>query len=520
MKLSGIVAFRPEPASALPEGPEVISADTDLLQLTEEQFAALPDKITVADTVHSSIAYIEKDFLKYIRQNCLPENLITMLENAPVGIVAIDNESRIFYVNKTYSQILGVPRHRVLGQRMDMLEPNAIILNVIREQKKVINQTVWISSIERYVSVNITSLEKGGEIRGAISFFIDETEKNQLAGELNKAKGLVNHYQKELELKLELPKDFTSINTRNARYLQVLRTASVIAPTDTSVLIQGEHGVGKEVLARAIHRASLRSARPFITVNCAAIPDNLFEAELFGHEEKTLPGGRRHRGIGKFELADKGILFLDEIGEMPLAIQAKLLHLLHDQEIDKDGERAGKPDVRIIAATNQNLEQMAKDGLFRTDLLYQLNVASLHIPSLRERQNDIDPLIDEFVGRFNQKYDKRISLSPNVRYLLQQHSWPGNIRELSNTLEYAVIMCSASILLPEHLPPQFSEHIAETPQKYIALDRGWKETLHEVEKSLLENALNSSNGNRSEAMRRLGLSRKVFYSKLKLHSLM
>lgn len=519
MKLSDIVSLKPGYPSA-EENDQSISADTDLFNLTEEEFSAFPDTVTILNDQESSFAHVDKSLLAYIRDNCRSNHLIDMLEHAPVGIIAIDDENRIFYVNATYSHILGVPRHRVLGQRMDILEPKAAILDVVRQNKKVINRTVRIHSVKRYVRVNITSLERHGRPWGAISFFIDETEKNLLAGELSKVKGLASHYQKELEMQLELPKDFKAISTRNYQYLQILRKASIIAQTETSVLIQGESGIGKEVLARAIHAASPRSERPFIAINCAALPQAMFEAELFGYEDGALAGAKRGSSLGKFELADKGVLFLDEIGDLPVAMQAKLLRVLQEKGIEKIGRKKTVPlDVRVIASTNQNLEKMVTEGSFRADLFYRLNIAPLTIPPLRSRLEDIDALAEEFIVKFNRKYAKSITLSSQVRQLLLQHSWPGNVRELANTLEYAVIMCNIPMLLPEHLPPQFSSKQNEIHQKYIHLDQGWKQTLHDVEKSLLEDALEASGGNRSQAMRRLGLSRKVFYTKLKQHNL-
>ncbi|GHU08081.1 hypothetical protein FACS1894158_17100 [Betaproteobacteria bacterium] len=521
MKLSDIVCLKAD-SQDISNG-KTVSAETDFFGLTDAQFSRLPETLLVEDAHNRATAFVTKGFLKYLRNTCSAAQLIAMLERVPVGMVAIDSESRIFFINDAYTRILGVPRHRVLGQYMATLEPNAVILNVLNGNEETYNGTVWINSVKRHVRVNIDKLEKDGEPWGAISFFIDETEKKMLTLELNRAKGLVTHFQKELETRLMLPKGFNAINTHNAQYLDILRMASLIAQTETSVLIQGEHGVGKEVLAHAIHQASPRRERPFITVNCAAVPESLLESELFGYEEGSFTGAKRGGALGKFELADKGILFLDEIGDMPTTMQAKLLRALQQGEIEKIGRRKTiSVDVRIVAATNKNLEQMVRDGSFRADLFYRLNIAPLNIPPLRERADDIEALAKEFLVKLNEKYHKKVTISLPVYSALKQHSWPGNVRELANTLEYAVIMCSSSRLLPEHLPSHFSGvPLPEiTNQTYIPFDRSWKETMRDVEKRLIQNALDKYHGNRSEAIRQLGIGRKAFYSKLKIYGLL
>ena len=524
MKLSDVVFLKPGQTTSDEGG--TLPADADLFSLSERRFQSLPERVAIVDG-DSLGAVVEKELLSFLRRRCSANQLLAMLENAPIGVVAIDNDSRIFYANFAYTRILGVPKQRVLGQYMRVLEPEAEILKVLNGSESVIDRTVWITSVKRHVRVNIAPIALNGRAWGAVSFFTDVTESTRLAGELSRAKNLADHFQRELETQAELPQGFDDIIGRNSRFVKVLQTAGIVAKTDAPVLIQGEHGVGKEVLARAVHRASPRATRPFISVNCAAVPETLLESELFGYEDGAFTGARRGGRMGRFELADGGVLFLDEIGDMPASMQAKLLRVLQEKEIEKIGRKKTiKVDVRIIAATNRNLEVMVGEGGFRADLYYRLNVVSLTIPPLRERIDDIPYLAEDMLEKYNKKYGKDVALSFPLREALHHHGWPGNVRELANILEHAVIMCSGPLLLPEHLPAKFLRPSArkdsETGEPLAPLipGKGWQEAIGRTETRLLRQALTEAGGNRSEAIRLLGISRKAFYSKLKRYGLL
>ena len=232
---------------------------------------------------------------------------------------------------------------------------------------------------------------------------------------------------------------------------RVWNAVQMVAPTDSAVLIQGETGTGKELIARAVHDQSLRSRAPFVKVNCAALPAGLLESELFGHERGAFTGALAQT-TGRFHLADRGTLFLDEIGDLPLELQPKLLRVLQEQEFERLGSsRTIRVDVRVVAATNQDLAQMVQDKRFRADLYYRLNVFPIAIPPLRERSEDIPLLVRHFVDKFARRMNKEVSHIPSeVMEVLQLHDWPGNVRELQNFLERALIMCSGPHL---HLPP-------------------------------------------------------------------
>src|ERR1700681_1609509 len=243
------------------------------------------------------------------------------------------------------------------------------------------------------------------------------------------------------------PRRFEQIIGNSPVLESVLEQVEQVAPTDSTVLIQGETGTGKELVARAIHNLSARCGRPFVKLNCAAIPFDLLESELFGHERGAFTGAIAQK-VGRFELADKGTLFLDEVGDIPAALQPKLLRVLQEQEFERLGSgRTHRVDVRLVAATNRNLAKMVTRGLFRSDLYYRLNVFPILLPALRERREDIPALVTHFVKIFSRRMKKQVdSIPPEMMAAFQWHSWPGNIRELQNLVERAVILSRDGVL--------------------------------------------------------------------------
>jgi formate hydrogenlyase transcriptional activator len=245
------------------------------------------------------------------------------------------------------------------------------------------------------------------------------------------------------------PRRFEQIIGTSSALEAVLEQVEQVAPTDSTVLIQGETGTGKELIARAIHNLSARCGRPFVKLNCAAIPFDLLESELFGHERGAFTGAIAQR-VGRFELADKGTLFLDEVGDIPPGLQPKLLRVLQEQEFERlGGTRTHQVDVRLVAATNRNLVDMVKRNEFRSDLYYRLNVFPIPLPALRERREDIPALVEHFVEIYSRRMDKKIEhIAPETMAALTSHPWPGNIRELQNFIERSVIVTSGNVLQP------------------------------------------------------------------------
>ncbi|RLJ70464.1 Nif-specific regulatory protein [Hydrogenivirga caldilitoris] len=297
---------------------------------------------------------------------------------------------------------------------------------------------------------------------------------------------------------------------RSREIMNVLELIHRVAPTNATVFMRGESGVGKEVFARAIHFLSPRADKPFIAINCGAIPENLLEAELFGYEKGAFTGAYSSKK-GKFELANGGTLFLDEIGELPLQLQVKLLRAIQEKEIERlGGSKPIKVDVRIIAATNRDLESMVKEGKFREDLYYRLNVVPIFIPPLRERKEDIPVLVQHFLEKFKREYNKEVSISPEVMDAFMGYEWKGNVRELQNVVERMVILDADGVLTEEDLPPEIRNTGRRDIKSFAPPLNG--ESIWDVEKKLIEKALEESGFVIKEAAKRLGMTpRQVSY---------
>jgi len=317
---------------------------------------------------------------------------------------------------------------------------------------------------------------------------------------------------KRLECLLKERYDFTNIVTKNEIMLQILEKVSRIANTDSTVYIYGESGTGKELIARSIHISSERKDKPFVAINCAAIPETLLESELFGHEKGAFTGAIR-TSKGLFAQAHQGTVFLDEIGDMPLSIQAKLLRLLQEQQFYPVGsEKPVKVDVRVIVATNKDLEAEVKNGSFREDLFYRVHVIPINLPPLRERKEDIPPLAEHFMKKYSEKMKKDLKgLTPAAMQKLMAHDWPGNVRELENTIEYAVVLTLQDVINEDIILP--AKDLPSEPLKPL------KKAREEFEKSYLVRLLELTGGNVSRAAKVAGKYRADFYNLLKKSNL-
>ncbi len=336
---------------------------------------------------------------------------------------------------------------------------------------------------------------------GALNFFAKPVQLSELLQE-------IRHLERSVGMKKASPEAET-IATRNPKMREVLSLVEKAAPTEASVIILGESGTGKELVADLLHHASKRRHNAYIKVNCAAIPDNLLESEMFGHEKGAFTDAQSQQK-GKIELADGGTIFFDEIGDMSLQTQAKMLRVLQEKHFTRLGGSVPiRADFRVIAATNKNIEGMIAQGAFREDLYYRLSVITLKLAPLRERGEDIIPLAMHFVGEFNQVYGKNVrGISESVTETLAEHSWPGNVRELSNIIERAVIFCETDLIEARDLPEQ-----------YRIVDRKGFDAIREfsAEKSraVIREALRQTNGIKGEAARLLQITRKTLYNRMK-----
>jgi two-component system NtrC family response regulator len=330
---------------------------------------------------------------------------------------------------------------------------------------------------------------------------------------VNKCRAL-EHQLERLEGKSELVGASRSME-------QVKKLIEKVAPTNSTVLILGETGTGKELVARAVHQQSLRGEKPFVAVNCGALPETLIESELFGHKKGAFTGADDHR-VGLFEVAHGGTIFLDEIGELPKSMQAKLLRVLESGEIRRVGDnQAFEVDVRVVCATHRNLTEMVEAGDFREDLMYRINTFEIHIPALRDRAADIAALAEHLFRRFRPSLKENEKLfTPEAIELLSRHTWPGNVRELANVIEHATILCDRPPITPEHLPQRFAA--SAKPGAGPAAAKGLRlvpMTLDELEMKAIYEALDRHEGNKPRAAEELGISLKTLYNKLNQNAL-
>jgi len=313
-----------------------------------------------------------------------------------------------------------------------------------------------------------------------------------------------------MQEELEKQRQFTNIIGKSSEMDRILDVVKQVAPTKASVLITGESGVGKELIADALHNLSNRREKPFIKVHCAALSESLLESELFGHEKGAFTGAVA-RKRGRFELSHLGSIFLDEIGEISQSVQIKILRVLQEKRFERvGGEVTIEVDTRVISATNKDLKSEIERGTFREDLFYRLNVVNIHIPPLRDRKEDIPLLVAAFIREFAAENNKPVEgIDPKARAALYNYSWPGNIRELRNCIESAVVMCKGNIITPDDLPPSVTN---DTEQNHIRIPIG--STLEEAEQEIIRNTLSLNNGNKSKTAETLGIGRKTLHRKI------
>ena len=512
MKLCEIMnATRTDVTSSL-----CISQDASIYHLDAEQLRGSREEyVKVIDDQGACVGTVKREKLVYVssKYGSLDFWPVEILDNLEVGVIAVDPEGRIFFVNRAYGKILGLHIGKIFARNLHQIEPGTALSRVLRERKPMTSPRQLIKTVNKYVSTKMYPMFRDGEFAGAFSIFSDDTELNDLDREVQHISRVAEHYRQQLRTE-DLLRDQHIIGNSPAFLNSVKRTIAA-AKTDAVVLLRGENGAGKEIFARLLRDNSGRKDKPFITVNCSAIPENLLESELFGYEEGAFTGAKRGGSLGKFQLAEGGTLLLDEIGDLPMAMQAKLLRVLQEGEIEKLGRQKNLPvNVRVVAATNQPLEEMMKEGHFRMDLYYRLNVISIQVPPLRERGTDILLLANHFLTIYNQKYGKHLKLDKDVYQQFLSYSWPGNVRELQNVIESAVVLCDGTYISLADLPAQFRPQ--HGPAEYAQLEEGTlEEKVALYERSVILSTLNYFGGNRKKTIEALGLSRRTFYRKMK-----
>lgn len=404
------------------------------------------------------------------------------------GIYITDGQANTLRLNKGFERIMGVSYEDCVGRNMAELVEQGVFSRsgtlLALEKKEQVTITLVSSAGKEALVTSTPIIDEDGKVIMVVTNVRDITELNQLQRKLEHIEGLSNLYQAELkQLKLQNSRQMVM---SSGKMKDLLNMVMRITAVDSTVLIQGESGVGKDLIAEIIHTSSNRKEAPFVKVNCGAIPENLLESELFGYEAGAFTGASRTGKVGLFELARGGILFLDEIGELPLNLQVKLLRVLQDKEIVRvGGGRPIKVDARILAGTNRDLMDMVKNNYFRLDLYYRLNVIPIVVPPLRERREDIPVLANYFLGIFNEKYHMRKYLHKDVIDRFFAYSWPGNVRELENLVERLVVTSIEDIIHVDDLPVTFNlDRYYSADNEIIPL----RQAVENTEKNLLEKA--------------------------------
>ncbi|MGQ9647320.1 MAG: sigma-54 interaction domain-containing protein [Thermodesulfobacteriota bacterium] len=438
----------------------------------------------------------------------------TVLDNIYNGVMITDPNGKIIFFSKTYGKFLGINPKEAIGKHCTEVIENTRMHIVARTGVPEIDHPHRIMGQD--MVVQRIPIEMDGRVIAVYGqvMFKDVRDVHALARKLNVLELKVELYEKELESLRSSKYTINNIVGKTETITELKKLALKAAKTNSPVLLIGESGTGKELFAHAIHHASDRRPYPFIRVNCAAIPKDLLEAELFGYEPGAFTGAGQKGKPGKFELAHRGSIFLDEISDLPLEMQPKLLRVLEEKETERlGGTRLTKCDFRLIVASNENLEKCVAQGSFRKDLYYRLNVIPIQIPPLRERKEDIPIIAEHLIEILNKDLGTHVSkIAPEVLNIFNNYDWPGNVRELSNVLERIIYVCEGDVIQFHHLP-FFLQRMRDGNNK---LQRTLLKRLREdVEKEALLHAIRISNQNKNKAARILGIHRTALYKKMK-----
>jgi PAS domain S-box-containing protein len=431
---------------------------------------------------------------------------VTILDSINEGVFTVDRDWRITAFNQAAEHITGVSRGQAIGSaccdvfRANICEKNCPLRRTMETGTPIVNATAHIINEHgRRVPIRIATAllkDKNGQIVGGVETFQDLTQVEQL--------------QKALQARYS----FEDIVGRSPAMIRLFEILPQIAASSSTVLIEGPSGTGKELFARAIHNLSPRKKKPFVAVNCAALPDTLLESELFGHMAGAFTDARRDKP-GRFQLADGGTIFLDEIGDISPAMQVRLLRVLQERVVEPLGGVKPVPvDVRVIAATNKNLTKLTRSGDFREDLYYRIRVVHLTLPGLDKRREDIPLLVDHLIAKFNRLQGKQIAgVSDEVLARLMEHDYPGNVRELENIIEQAFVLCRGGMIELSHLPPELR------PTSGRGASDGQPMSLEAIEKLFITETLQRRSGNRKLAAADLGISVSTLYRKINAYGI-
>jgi transcriptional regulator with PAS, ATPase and Fis domain len=450
-----------------------------------------------------------------------PELLQAVLDNPYEGTIIIDSNGIIRHFSKANEPFYGVSSDEVLGHHILDVIPTSGLPGVVQTGRAQVGDAFSVGG--RHVIVNRYPIKIGNKVIGAVGkvIFHDLKALMTLKQKVKKLESTLKKYESEIREIYQARYSFDDLVGTSAKLIQAKDVAKRLSASQSPVLLVGESGTGKEIFAHAIHRASLRRGHPFIRVNCTSIPGELFESELFGYEPGAFTGAMKSGKPGKFELAHKGTILLDEIGELPLGLQAKLLRVLQEKEVEPLGSRRPKMvDFRVIASTNRSLDERVREGFFRKDLFYRLNVISIQLPPLRDIKEDIPALAGHFLRKLGPRISQSVTeISPDVMQTLVSYDWPGNIRELQNVIERALSLCTGMRITHEHLPEgilvQRTRAEPEPTQMPVHGDEPLHLAVSNAERDQAIEALRRTGGNRTEAAALLNIHRTTLYYRLK-----
>lgn len=445
--------------------------------------------------------------------NSLVEFFELVLNNVYSGIIVCDKDCRIVFMNEVYAKLLGIDRQQAIGRHVKEYFPSSRLSHVLASGKAELGQRCSLRTETPPLLVNRIPLLHKGEAAGVIlqTIFRDYQAFSDLAAKMNMLEKEINFYKKGLDSVLSARYSFDSIIGNSQAITEAKKLSKKYAQTDSPVLILGATGTGKELFAHAVHSGSPRKAGPFACVNCAAIPRELLESELFGYESGAFTGASKKGKSGQIELAHGGTLYLDEIGDLPLNAQAKLLRVLELKTLDKvGGVKSIKVDFRLVAATNRDLRDMISRGKFREDLFYRLNTMTVSIPNLSQRTEDVSVLINHLLSAMDKP---EVRITDEAMVLLENYGWPGNVRELKNVMERAVSLAEDDVIDIEQLPDEVHRQGAYQGKVSGLSDKLLADELNRFEKDFIAKTLAMTRGNMAKTSKILGISRSTLYEK-------
>ncbi|MBO8170192.1 MAG: sigma 54-interacting transcriptional regulator [Thermoanaerobacteraceae bacterium] len=462
-------------------------------------------KIYGAVSVFQDISKIEEISTELETMKKIVTEFNAIFENSYDGIYITDGNGNTVNVNPAYERITGLRKKDLIGKNMKDLVQKGIISESItfkiKKTKKPMTITQKIHGGKEILVTGVPVFDENGEIFRVITNVRDMTELNNAKRQLDQSRKLASKYEQELTNLRTHQIGATEVIYNSKEMEEIIELVLRVAKVDSTVLIQGESGVGKEIVANLIHKYSPRKDKgPFIKINCAAIPRDLLESELFGYEEGAFTGAKKEGKPGIFELANNGTLFLDEIADLPLDLQVKLLRVIQFKEIMRlGGTNSKKVNVRLVAATAKNLEQMVKENKFREDLYYRLNVVPLEVPPLRRRKDDIFPLLVYFLDKYNKKYKQAKTFSADAIEILTSYNWPGNVRELANLVERLVVTTKENTITLKNVPQYIIKSRDDAKTVHVFKEGSLPEMLDHLEKKILKDALDKYGSTRKTA---------------------